>query len=152
MKGPRPDAGLSPVNNHDADKHRTYPVSDFHGDAIDYGAQRRYAFERLRLPRVIGEICGGLLVGPSVLGLLAPDAMSWLVPDQLLNGKLLSAVYWLGLMLLMFTAGFKVQQNFDAEDRRFAGLLLLGAIDIRHCRGGDVDPGDLEDLHGSGYS
>ena len=89
-----------------------------------------YAFERLRLPRVIGEICGGLLLGPSVLGIVLPGVSEWLVPNDPLNGKLLNAVYWLGLMLLMFTAGFRVQRNFDAEDRRFAGLLLLGATVI----------------------
>ena len=95
-----------------------------------------YAFERMRLPRVIGEICGGLLVGPSVLGLLMPGVTEWFVPEgNLLNGKLLSAVYWLGLMLLMFTAGFRVQRNFDAEDRRFAGLLLLGATVIPFSAG-----------------
>jgi len=86
-----------------------------------------YAFERMRLPRAIGEICGGLLLGPSVLGFMLPGVTGWLVPEDLLNGKLLSAVYWLGLMLLMFTAGFRVQRNFDAEDRRYAGLLLVGA-------------------------
>ena len=61
-----------------------------------------YAFERLRLPRVIGEICGGLLLGPSVLGLLLPGVAGWLLPDDILNAKLLSAVYWLGLILLFF--------------------------------------------------
>ncbi|MBT5048190.1 MAG: cation:proton antiporter [Rhodospirillaceae bacterium] len=115
-----------------------------------------YAFERLRLPRVVGEICGGLLVGPSVLGLLAPGATAWLVPDQLLNGKLLSAVYWLGLMLLMFTAGFKVQQNFDAQDRRFAGLLLLGATVIPFSAGWAatywIDLGDYIGPRGNGLT
>ncbi|MDJ0948187.1 MAG: cation:proton antiporter [Alphaproteobacteria bacterium] len=94
-----------------------------------------YAFERLRLPRVIGEICGGLLLGPSALGLLMPDVMAWLLPDDILNAKLLSAVYWLGLILLMFTAGFKVQRDFDAEDYRFVGLLLVGATLIPFSAG-----------------
>ncbi len=86
-----------------------------------------YAFERLRLPRVVGEICAGLLMGPSVLGLVLPGVAGWLVPDELLHAKLLSAVYWMGLILLMFTAGFRVQRNFDAGERRLAGLLLVGA-------------------------
>jgi len=94
-----------------------------------------YAFERLRLPRVIGEITGGLLLGPSVLGLLAPDVAAWLVPDARQDGKLLSAIYWLGLILLMFTAGFRVQRNFDADDRRYAGLLLAGATAVPFAAG-----------------
>ena len=48
-----------------------------------------YAFERMRLPRVIGEICGGLLVGPSVLGLLMPGVTEWFVPE---GNELLSKV------------------------------------------------------------
>jgi len=108
-----------------------------------------YAFERLRLPRVIGEICGGLLMGPSVLGFVLPGASEWLMPDALLNSKLLSAVYWLGLILLMFTAGFRVQQNFSAEDRRFAGLLLLGATVIPFSAGWAVTEWiDLSDYIG----
>ena len=30
-------------------------------------------FERMKLPRVIGEIAGGLLLGPSVLGLVSAE-------------------------------------------------------------------------------
>ena len=94
-----------------------------------------HAFEWLRLPRVVGEICGGLLIGPSALGFFMPGVTEWLVPDELLNGKLLSAVYWLGLILLMFTAGFRLQRNFDAVDRRFTGLLLFGATVIPFSAG-----------------
>lgn len=94
-----------------------------------------YAFQRLRLPRVIGEICGGLVLGPSVLGLLMPNVMAWLVADGVVNAKLLSAAYWLGLMLLMFTAGFGVQRNFDAKDCRLTGLLLLSATVIPFSAG-----------------
>ncbi len=50
------------------------------------------------------------------------------MPDELLHAKLLSAVYWIGLILLMFTAGFRVQHNFDPGERRLAGLLLAGAM------------------------
>ncbi len=94
-----------------------------------------YAFERMRMPRVIGEICGGFLLGPSVLGLMMPEVADWLVPDDLLNAKLLSSVYWLGLILLMFTAGFRAQRDFDGEDYRFAGLLLAGATVVPFSAG-----------------
>ncbi|MGI9292862.1 MAG: cation:proton antiporter [Pseudomonadales bacterium] len=94
-----------------------------------------YAFQRMHLPRVVGEIFGGLLIGPSVLGSVMPGLAGWLVPDDFLNAKLLSAVYWLGLVLLMFTAGFRVQRRFDSEDRRFAGLLLAGATVIPFSAG-----------------
>ena len=94
-----------------------------------------YAFERMALPRVIGEICGGFLLGPSVLGLVFPDVAGWLVPDGLLNAKLLSAIYWLGLILLMFTAGFRAQRNFEADDYRLSGFLLVGATVVPFSAG-----------------
>src|SRR5687767_14092950 len=55
-----------------------------------------YVFGRLRQPPVIGEIVGGLLLGGSVLGLLAPSVSGWLVPSSSATAHLLGAVYQLG--------------------------------------------------------
>ncbi|MGZ4430634.1 MAG: cation:proton antiporter, partial [Gaiellales bacterium] len=40
-----------------------------------------YVFARLRQPPVIGEIVGGLLLGPTLLGRLAPSVHEWLFPS-----------------------------------------------------------------------
>jgi len=85
-------------------------------------------FESLRLPRVIGEISGGFLLGPSVLGLLSPSAEIWLFSGSPSQPALLSAFYWLGLILLMFTAGFKVQPVVPGADRRLMAALVLGSM------------------------
>lgn len=86
-----------------------------------------HLFERLRLPRVIGEICGGIALGPSVLGLAAPEAQRWVFAGFETQGALLSAFYWLGLVLLMFTAGFKVETRQEGEGPRLIVLLVLAA-------------------------
>ncbi|MFD9013900.1 cation:proton antiporter, partial [Streptomyces sp. NPDC059552] len=39
-----------------------------------------YLFGALRQPPVIGEVVGGILLGPSLLGLLAPGAQAALFP------------------------------------------------------------------------
>ncbi|MCE0445312.1 cation:proton antiporter [Streptomyces tricolor] len=39
-----------------------------------------HVFKRLRQPQVIGEIVGGLLLGPTVLGRISPEAQHWLLP------------------------------------------------------------------------
>ena len=39
-------------------------------------------FASMRQPRVIGEIVGGILLGPTVLGALAPDVAAWLFPTD----------------------------------------------------------------------
>ena len=86
-----------------------------------------HVFERLRLPRVIGEICGGLLLGPSVLGVVTPDAYQWTFRGFDAQPALLAAFYWLGLILLMFTAGFRVEPAMGRRDRSLVLQLVLGS-------------------------
>ncbi len=86
-----------------------------------------HLFERMRLPRVIGEISGGLLLGPTVLGSVAPDAFRWIFFGFPAQPALLSAFYWLGLVLLMFTAGFRVEPMLDRDDRKRIALLVVGS-------------------------
>src|SRR5690606_4693302 len=61
---------------------------------------------RFGQPPVIGEILAGLIVGPSLLGLLFPEASAWLFPSESLgNLYLLSQV---GLILFMFIMGMEL--------------------------------------------
>lgn len=89
-----------------------------------------HLFSRFGLPRVVGEICAGLILGPSLLGFLAPDLFKWIFlgfPEQ---AKLLSVFYWLGLIFLMLTAGFKVSMNTAADDRGLVLMLIVGGIGL----------------------
>ena len=84
-------------------------------------------FARLKMPRVIGEIAGGLLLGPTLLGHFAPHAYTWAFnafPEQ---GKLLAMASEFGLVLLMFMSGMEVKARFAREDRKVAFPLLAGA-------------------------
>jgi Kef-type K+ transport system membrane component KefB len=65
-----------------------------------------YLFHRLKLPRVIGEIFGGVLLGPTVLGYFLPDAAHGIFSAFEAEGMLISMISWLGLVLLMFISGF----------------------------------------------
>lgn len=87
-------------------------------------------FERLKMPRVIGEIAGGIVLGPSVLGLISPEAHKWLFSGFAAQGALLSAFYWFGLVLLMFTAGFKMQAEGAGSSGRIVSALVVGALAI----------------------
>lgn len=89
-----------------------------------------HLFNILRLPRVIGEICAGLLLGPSLLGYFAPDLHAWIFSGFAEQGKLLSVFYWLGLILLMFTAGFKISTHFNKGDRLLLLMLILGGMGL----------------------
>lgn len=94
-----------------------------------------HVFERVKMPRVIGEIVGGIVLGPSVLGLLAPEAHKWLFAGFPAHGALLSAFYWFGLVLLMFTAGFKMQSESTEGSGRIVSALVVGALMIPFALG-----------------
>lgn len=62
-----------------------------------------------RQPAVIGEIAAGLLLGPSLLGQIAPDTYAALFPSSSLGTlQLLSQV---GVILFMFSVGMDVDVN-----------------------------------------
>src|SRR5207248_819573 len=74
-------------------------------------------FRRLGQPSVVGEIAAGLVLGPSVLGRLFPDAWKAVfhpgvagVPAELgdpLLGTVLTALSQLGLVFLLFLVGLE---------------------------------------------
>lgn len=94
-----------------------------------------YLFQRLTLPRVIGEIFGGLLLGPTVLGYFFPQAHHWVFNAFETEGKLISIIYWFGLVLLMFISGFEIQKSFDKKDRKLIIVTLLGSTIIPFLAG-----------------
>ncbi len=77
-----------------------------------------YVFVRLRQPRVIGELLGGLVLGPTVLGALSPELQSSVFSDHADVPLVLDACYQIGLLLLMFGAGTEIRSSFLADERR----------------------------------
>src|SRR5690349_12748210 len=61
---------------------------------------------RLGQPMVIAEITAGILLGPSLLGLIAPGALGALFPSQSMS--LLGSFSQLGLVLFMFLIGLEL--------------------------------------------
>jgi Kef-type K+ transport system membrane component KefB len=81
-----------------------------------------YLFQRLRQPKVIGEILAGVLLGPSLLGHFAPRISNAIFSGPGSLGQkhelVLSFLYNLGLLLLMFCSGAEVKGLFKKQDRR----------------------------------
>lgn len=94
-----------------------------------------HAFHLLRLPKLIGEIGGGLLLGPTVLGFFLPDVYNWLFYAFEAEGKLISIIYWIGLVFLMFISGFELQKFLDKEDKKIILALTLGSTVIPFMAG-----------------
>lgn len=87
-----------------------------------------YVFERLSQPRLIGEILAGVVLGPFVLGKIASPGFTFLFTNPILGADktsfVLSSVYWLGLLLLMFISGSEVQGLLAKSNRRETAWLL----------------------------
>ena len=94
-----------------------------------------YIFQRFKMPRVIGEIVGGLVLGPTLLGFFAPNIYNWIFNAFEAEGKLISIIYWFGLVLLMFISGFEIQKSFSKGDKKTIFALLVGATAIPFLAG-----------------
>jgi len=77
----------------------------------------------LRQPRVAGEILGGLLLSPTVFGLVLPG-LQRAVFQQGAPAAALGAVYQLGLFLLMFCSGAAVRSAASSRDERKVTALI----------------------------
>ncbi|MFF2192270.1 cation:proton antiporter [Streptomyces sp. NPDC058157] len=66
---------------------------------------------RFRMPAIVGELCAGVLVGPSVLGHLLPGLAAWVLPERPEQMHLLDAVGQLGVLLLVGITGMELESG-----------------------------------------
>ena len=79
---------------------------------------------KLGQSRVIGEIIGGILLGPSVLGRISPHASSALFPESSLH--LLELLSTVGLILFLFLVGMELDSEQLSRERKTA-VIASGA-------------------------
>ena len=87
-------------------------------------------FEKLKAPKVVGEIVGGMLFGGTFLGALFPDLMSKIFDAYSEEGKVLNIFYQLGLSLLMFSSGYNTSIDLHKKNRRIFFALFIGSTII----------------------
>ncbi|MDG6101820.1 cation:proton antiporter [Dactylosporangium aurantiacum] len=94
------------------------------------------AARRVGLPPIVGELCVGIIVGPTLLAHVAGDLSAWLLPRQAGQFHLLDAVGQIGVMLLVgltgveLDAGLVRRRGGTAVRISAAGLLLPLALGI----------------------
>src|SRR5919107_3185461 len=87
-------------------------------------------FTCLHQPRVVGEILAGVLLGPTLLGQLAPGPAGSIFGTSTDDPSrvVLGFVYHLGLLMLMFVSGFSIRHVLSKENRApTAWILGVGA-------------------------
>ena len=79
------------------------------------------AFERIKQPLVIGEIVAGIMLGPSLLGWLAPEAKAALFPAEALPS--LGVLAQIGLIFFMFLIGLELNPKYLRGNLNVAVLI-----------------------------
>ncbi|MEV7192639.1 cation:proton antiporter [Streptomyces sp. NPDC093510] len=97
------------------------------------GAAMARCVRRLHQPPVIAEIAVGILLGPSLLGLLPGDLPARIFPDE--ARPLLGAISQVGLVLFMFLAGWELDLTRLRGRGRAVGALAALAMAVPFALG-----------------
>jgi Kef-type K+ transport system membrane component KefB len=88
---------------------------------------------RFGQPSVVGELCAGLLLGPSLLGKALPGVEHWLFPGTVAQSGLILVVATVGIVMMLIFTGFETDLALIRSLGRavalvagFAVLLPLG--------------------------
>jgi len=84
--------------------------------------------QRIGQPAVTGQIIAGVLLGPSVLGALAPTLWHDLFPGSAEQKAMLDAVSQLGVLLLLLMTGMETDLSVFRDARRPAICVSLSGI------------------------
>jgi len=84
---------------------------------------------RLRQPAVVGEMLGGIVLGPTILGMLAPGAYTWLFESSGNVAVVRDASIKLGMLFFLFFAGSEVNlSDLRRLGKRAALIGLIGTL------------------------
>ncbi|WP_327050829.1 cation:proton antiporter domain-containing protein [Halomicrococcus gelatinilyticus] len=92
-------------------------------------------FSAASQPAVVGELLAGVLLGPSVLGVVAPSAYDALFAVSEAQFHLLEVVAWLGLLMLLVVTGLETDLDLVLARRRTALVLSVGGITVPFATG-----------------
>jgi Kef-type K+ transport system membrane component KefB/nucleotide-binding universal stress UspA family protein len=87
-----------------------------------------FLLSRLGQPAVVGELLAGIVLGPSILGRLAPGVFDWLFPPAADQGAMLYGVAWIGLLLLLAATGLESDLGVLTRLGRPAVLVTAGSL------------------------
>ncbi len=85
-------------------------------------------------PQVVGEMIAGVLLGPSLFGLLAPDWQSRVFPEE--TQAVLYVVSQIGLVLYMFLIGAEFDVSLIRKRLKAATMVSLAGILVPFTLGG----------------
>ncbi|KAL2817840.1 Sodium/hydrogen exchanger family-domain-containing protein [Aspergillus granulosus] len=97
-----------------------------------------WPLSKIRQPRVIAEVIGGILLGPSVMGRIPGFTESIFPTDSIPNLNLVANV---GLVLFLFLVGLETNLRFLVSNWRVAGSVSAAGMILPFGLGGAVSYG-----------
>lgn len=85
-------------------------------------------FSSIGQPAVVGELLAGVLLGPSLLGFVAPGIYESLFVVSESQFHLLEIISWLGLIMLLLVTGLETDIDLVISKGKTAVFLSLGGI------------------------
>ncbi len=83
---------------------------------------------RCRQPALIGNIFGGMLLGPSVLGHWFPGFQEAIFRPEQSQADMLAAITWVGLLLFLMEAGFEVRLDLLRRNAASCAIVSAGGL------------------------
>ena len=97
------------------------------GAVIILGRILAKVFAKAHQPSVIGEVVAGIVLGPSLLGRLFPDAFDFLVPSAIV--PIIGVIAQVGVVLYMFLVGLEMNTDrVGAMARSVIAVAIAGLI------------------------
>lgn len=90
---------------------------------------------RVGLPAVVGELSAGLVLGPSLFGVVWPGGFDWFLPDSEVSSAMLQAVSWLSAAFLLVVAGYETDLTLIRRVGRAAAIVTLGSVALPFAGG-----------------
>ena len=84
--------------------------------------------QRIGLPAVMGQLLTGVLLGPSVFGLIWPEGQAAVFPNAPEQRAMLDAVSQVGILLLLLLAGMETDISLVRKVKRAAASASLAGI------------------------
>jgi Kef-type K+ transport system membrane component KefB/nucleotide-binding universal stress UspA family protein len=104
------------------------------------------AAQRIGQPAVMGQLIGGLLLGPSVLGLIWPAAQHALFPAAAEQKSMINAVSQLGILMLLLLTGMETDLQLVRRVGRAAVTVAAAGVALPFACGfalGEMLPAEL---------